>query len=638
MSEFIARNNRGIKSLILIVGAIYGYVFMEWIFFVTKPSFMSILNIFQKAQVLLLTALILTLPALGAGVIVLGVKFLVGRIFKARDFSWLYALLPALILAALGLILIDNFTYTVFQFGVVSAIGPRRRLAYAGLFILLFLFSFRSLLKYIRSSSTISPRPVYLALALLVLPSLTLVFGTQFAGLGDRLGGPQSNTRLPNIILLGVDGVNAKSMSAYGYSRDTTPTIRAHAQDALVAENAFSNSGNTGGSLTSLLTGKLPTETRVLYPPDILMGGDAYQHLPGILKQLGYQTVQVTGPSYSDAYDRNLMGGFEIANSRAELDSPLFGIFSSIGGGNGVYFSSTLLQRITVRLNHIFLNQRMENAYETVTRPASRLSEEERFDAILSYLDDADGPIFLHAQMFMTHGPRFGPRKSVFSSGQEQTGDFMVDFYDDAILDFDSYFDELIRHLEETGKLDNTVLILYSDHGMEWDPLQRVPLMIWFPGKQYAGKINQNVQMIDIPPTILDFLGVPLPTWMTGRSILDENLSPRRSIFSMNVARDLVGPEDDKGWAVHQEKVSPPFYQLGEVNLILCNRWFSLNLRSLELYTGEVSESSAECQETDIPSPKEAKQIILQRLMDDGYDVSSMPAEIPVIPSSTENK
>ena len=99
--------------------------------------------------------------------------------------------------------------------------------------------------------------------------------------------------KLPNIILLSSDGLNAGNMSVYGYERETTPFLEEFARDAMVYENAFSNSAHTGSSIASLLTGKLPTEIRLIFPPEILRGRDAYQHLPLLLRNYGYHSIHL---------------------------------------------------------------------------------------------------------------------------------------------------------------------------------------------------------------------------------------------------------------------------------------------------------------------------------------------------------
>ena len=69
---------------------------------------------------------------------------------------------------------------------------------------------------------------------------------------------PGRPARRPNILLVGMDGVNADHLSVYGYDRATSPSLAQLARDALVFTNAYSNAANTGGALTAMLTGRLP--------------------------------------------------------------------------------------------------------------------------------------------------------------------------------------------------------------------------------------------------------------------------------------------------------------------------------------------------------------------------------------------
>ena len=621
-------NNTWVKSILITILITDLYTLMEWVFFATKPSFMSAMSIIQKLQTLILTSFILTIPAiLTVTLMWLGNRVL--RIFIRSNFKSLGTIPSAVIAASLGLILIDNFTYTVFGLGIVSTSGIFRSI-YAVLFLALFTASFRTIYKYIRSSNMPSLQSVYFVLIFLTLSTITFITQIPNSQILNRLDIRQKPSELPNIILLGLDGVNAENMSVYGYERDTTPNIKSLAQDALIAENAFSNSGNTGGSLTSILTGKLPTETRVIYPPDILTGEDAYQHLPGILKQAGYYTVQVTMPNFGDAYDRNIKEGFDVANFRTESMSPLAARFERVGG-SGFYFSALIVQRITERLKHAFFIKQMDNPFETVTEPTKQITEKQRFETMLSYLNNEDVPTFIHVHMLGTHGPIFAPQKNVFSQGEEQNQSWMVDFYDDAILDADKYVGDLFNFLSETGTLNNTIIIIYSDHGMLWDPRNRVPLIMWFPNNEYSGKIRGNVQLIDIAPTILDYLKIQQPSWMHGQSVLTSNFPSNREVISASTSADVVTNGKD-GWTVDTNKISPPFYQLGTVDLIICNKWYSLNLRKPSITYGKVIGSTAVCDENEIISPGEAKERILQNLKDDGYDISSFPKEIPVTP------
>ena len=619
------KNNVYIKTFLVTILATFLYVFMEWVFFVTKPSFMWVMTTYQKLEVLLVSFLILAVQVS----VLFFMAWIISFLFKyPKALRWAEVLFLSFLLTSLSIILIDNFTYTIFGFGIIST-KRFSRLLYALLFIGLYIIVFRKMRQGILSSGNFSPL-LPLSVLFLVLSS-SVFFFLQFpkGQKSNTQNNIQTHAELPNIILFGVDGVNARNMSAYGYERETTPNIAVLANEALIAENAFSNSGNTGGSLTSLLTGRLPSTTRVVYPPDILIGKDAYQHLPAILKQKGYHTVQITMPSYGDAYDRNIRSGFDVANFRTEGTQSFLPLVQKIGAENGFYFSSIILQRIRERILHIFIIKRMDNPYETVTTPIPPISEEERFNAIIDTLDNTQAPVFIHTHMMGPHGPKFHPREQVFSKEQEQNSIWMIDFYDDAILDFDDYFGQLFEYLEETEKIDNTIVILYSDHGMQWNSRNRVPLMLWFPDKKYTGIIRENAQLLDIAPTILDYLEITPPNWMQGQSLLAKNLSATRNIISVDVDSDIVKPEGEAGWLIQEAKVSPPFYQLGVTHLVHCNWWYSLNLKAPELKYGVIKDSTNQCSEDTI-TPAEAKTILLKNLDDAGYNVSAYPEDIPI--------
>ena len=63
----------------------------------------------------------------------------------------------------------------------------------------------------------------------------------------------------------------------------------------------------------------------------------------------------------------------------------------------------------------------------------------------------------------------------------------MPDFYDDAILEFDSRVREMTELLKEQGVYDRTLLIINTDHGSRWTINQRLPLILRFPGGEHSG-------------------------------------------------------------------------------------------------------------------------------------------------------
>jgi hypothetical protein len=115
------------KSLFLLTFVTaYAYIFNEWLFAVTKPSFMNGLGFTAQIQILLtVSALLASLCFLCLlPLAILSLNPLLNR--HTAVLIKLGGVLPTMVGAALILIVVDNFTYTVFRWGVVSTQGWRR--------------------------------------------------------------------------------------------------------------------------------------------------------------------------------------------------------------------------------------------------------------------------------------------------------------------------------------------------------------------------------------------------------------------------------------------------------------------------------------------------------------------------------
>ncbi len=124
------------KLLVISVLATYAYVLMEWLFFVTMPSFMSGMSLLSKVGILFTASGILALLFLVPCLVWIILHLLFARYRFSRVFFWLATLFPALVLGLLLLLLVDNFTYTIFHFGIVTSTGIWRG-AYLAIFLLL---------------------------------------------------------------------------------------------------------------------------------------------------------------------------------------------------------------------------------------------------------------------------------------------------------------------------------------------------------------------------------------------------------------------------------------------------------------------------------------------------------------------
>lgn len=617
--------------------AAYLYIFNEWLFAITRPHFMNDLGFPEQLNILL------TISALLAGLCFLAllplviVSLLPPLKPHADVLIKLGALLPAALFALLIMIMVDNFTYTVFKWGIVSTAGWSRGLYGLG-FLLVTVLCYRQTLATL---ARLSQRKRIWGLEAKWIPGLltvVLLLSIGALALPDQSPAslaPAGNTAtaggLPHILLITVDGVEANHMSVYGYARDTTPHLRQLAESSLFAENAFSNAGNSPGSVVSMYTGKYPATTRLLFPPDILQGEESYEHLPGILRAQGYTTVQITVPYYLDAKTLNLLEGFDELKMSSAVPSQLLNSIGRLLPPNHALFADEILKRIVDRVRHIFFIKEMDNPYLEVTGMQARRVDIERWAYLRQEIQTATQPLFVHAHLMVTHGEDFFPMEQHFSAGQsiEDQEPWNDDFYDDSILDFDKNVGELVEDLAAQGLLDQTILVIGSDHGQQWNQLPRMPLLIRFPHGQYAGRIQENVQNLDIAPTLLDYIGQEPPEWMRGQSLIEEPLE-QRPIFGVN---DVDKEKDVNNiFSVDWEQVHPPFYQFGGMSLIYCQKWYRLDLSRLRWETGNVEGSTSVCNSGEEITDEQAFQWIVEHLRENGFDVSTLDSAKILVP------
>ncbi len=98
----------------------------------------------------------------------------------------------------------------------------------------------------------------------------------------------------------------------------------------------------------------------------------------------------------------------------------------------------------------------------------------------------------------------------------------------------DEQFSRILHALEETGQLENTLIVFMSDHGEMlgdhgliykgcrfFEGLVHVPLIVSWPGRGLSGvRSRALVELVDLAPTLLDAVGLDIPYYMQGRSLL----------------------------------------------------------------------------------------------------------------------
>ena len=600
--------------------ALLAYASSEWLFFVTKPSPLASLPFGEQLAVLAKAPFPYLLPLVAIQAFASAVSLVKYPRVRAA------AVVPAACVCGFGLLLlIDNFTYTVFGFGVLTA-GEMLRVVYATLLPLLAVCAGWKLSAWLSAVSARRLAPVVAMIAIVFTVGVPQIAAhkpqtqpddtlPQWNGAGSVPALPtrtgQASAARPNILFLGIDGVDARYLSAYGYHRPTSPFLEQFGRDALFFENAFSNATRTHGSLVTLLTGRLPFATKVTFPPTALHGEDTRRNLPMILKGLGYTTLQLALRHYADAEDVHLFG-FDAANYHWQN-------LEDIKSAEPVrdetdVFREAVAERLDQRVMRLFGTAPVVDQFAQVEGRVvvPEWRDDRRVATLVQYFRQAPEPWFVHLHMLDTHCCNFAADEKHF------TGNPSADARDDTFYEADQHARELVEALAAGGQLERTIIVVSSDHASGWKSTERVPLMIRFPNRAHAGRVPANVQLADVAPTILGYLGVQTPEWMDGLSLLDrENHHRHRHIYGVSD----IGARDGIPGLRNLRDSGPPNYGATAAMLIAGHRWYELRLGSGEVASGEVDGHTRS--DAPVVTNEEARNLILRQITRAGFQVSS---------------
>ena len=592
------------------------FVGLEWLFFVTKPSFLNVftwarrVGVFGAALLPLIAGGGLVLVVLrGAARTPLSPVQLVSRLGMRA--------LPTLLLSSSVLLLADNFTTTLFGWGIASLGSGRLPYATGVLCVVVIVWH-----EVGRWAAAVGRGGAFSRFASVCAVAVIGVAGAGAAVefVSEPLAArpePGRPTRRPNILLVGVDGVSAEHLSVYGYGRPTSPSLEALARDARVFTNAYSNAANTGGALTAILTGRLPTDTRVVFAPDILRGEPSVVHLPELLRSIGYRTGQFAVRHYAASIDFNLRRGFDVVNGRG-VGSDTVIAQALLGFGSGGYLLDQMVQRVGTRIASLAGYRERPPFAEVTESMAAQYMDDNRLRQLTTYLVTTRQPWFAHVHLMVTHGAQFSPRERHFSAGQAQLRDWMTNFYDDAIRDADRSVGAIFALLQQRGVFDRTLIVVYSDHAQGGRTDRAVPLLVRLPGEARPERIGQTVQTIDIAPTIVAALGLRVPGWMAGQSLLGA-VPPCRRVFAAIAARRVQFRGSDYALPV------PPFFSLGGVSLVQGTQYFALGLegRTPTMTSSVIPLQPGAVARCALMTPAAAQVAIMNHLRARGYQVDT---------------
>ena len=452
------------------------------------------------------------------------------------------------------LLVIENWSYSLFKFGLKTEVTWWSKL----LFILLASFlSYQFMQAFIFIGNKINQHNKLKIFLIIPALAFILIYCFRFSSpLEDKFITDGELNPL-NVLILISDGVNAAEMSVYGSQSDTTPFLKTVASEFMIFENAYTNNENSTGSVMSILTGLSPITTKVVYPPDILSDTHSKLLLPVNLEKYGYKRSLWGVPFYVDANSQGIVGAFDHNIDRTKRKKNRFSKFLILSKVISESNLSSIEKWFLINMgNHYkgvffdsFFIKELENPFDQVSEKKQFVrkigtNDRKRVSNIIEDIENAsnlDVPFFSVAHLMKTHGSKFRPTSRLFSHKKMQDKPWMIEFYKDVIVDFDTKIKMIYNKLKATNQLNNTIFIITSDHGMKWSNKNRVPLLIRLPNAKKSGRYNVNVQLLDITPTIYQALNLRVPFGLDGKSLLHtDQIPPDRYILSVGVRKKQV--------------------------------------------------------------------------------------------------
>lgn len=375
----------------------------------------------------------------------------------------------------------------------------------------------------------------------------------------------------PNVLLVVIDALRADHLSTYGYARNTSPNLTQFASRGTTFRNAISASSWTLPSHASIVTGRLPHEHHADRPDRYL--DDRLPTVAEAFAAAGYHTAGFSANWWLFARRLGFGRGFMH-----------FQDFDSV--------SSAVMQTN--------LGQRIRNAIEKVDPRLAPLgrSRADRMDRdILGWIDGHPGPFFIMANYMDVHEPYTPPLECFhqFSKLQRPAGQVFLgnprigqltpaevanemDAYDASIHCMDEGFATLLAGLRQRGLLENTFIVVTSDHGDAFDEhglmshgttlyreLIHVPLIMVGPRIPTGAVVQRPVSLVSLPATLLALVGKD-PSKFPGVPLNLVWTKPQDVIWPDPVAELFLLPSSAKDSALYTSLASlvTPEWQLIE--------------------------------------------------------------------------
>lgn len=422
-------------------------------------------------------------------------------------------------------------------------------------------------------------------LKLLALTSLAGATGPFNKGWARSLGQDPSQ---PNILCLVFDTFSARHVPLFsGYPRLTTPNLERLASHSVVYHRHHAAANFTTPATASMLTGTYPWSHRAFNTRGTVIPQFVEQNLFSALEPSSYYRSAYSHNGYAVLFLNQFQAYIDYLKPSEDLflanEIVLDGVFRNDVNtallAEDIVFprderipSSLFLSLADQWRRHFTLQRIRQSQGETFPLGFPMVDEnfhpfvlEDATDWLLHELTTMPRPFFMYYHILPPHEP-YRPRAEFldlfeddwepvskkphhFSQLLPQSGlNRRRRFYDRYVAYVDDELGRIYNALEQNGLLENTYVILTSDHGQMfergihghitqtlYEGLLHVPLLIARPGQKQREDVHLPTSAVDLLPTMLHFAGQPAPAWGEGELMPPFNSRPTvdRSIFAL---------------------------------------------------------------------------------------------------------
>ncbi len=361
-------------------------------------------------------------------------------------------------------------------------------------------------------------------------------------------------SRRPNILFFFTDQQRWDTCGCYGQELPLTPNLDRMAREGVRFARAFTCQPVCGPARSCLQTGRYATETGC-FRNDIALPLDE-RTIAHMLSDAGYEVGYI--------------GKWHLASQGREIDYRTEPVPPERRGGYDDYWLASDVLEFT---SHGHDGHMFDADGSRVDFPEGRYRVDAVTDFVLDYLRTRDGerPWFLFLSYIEPHHQNDHNRYEGPHDAKERWKDFPVpgdlvgtegdwrENYPDYLGCINSLDENLGRIRAELGKLgmaEDTVIIYTSDHGSHFctrnseykrschEACIRIPMVACGPGFAGGGVADELVSLIDVPPTILQAGGAPVPDTMRGRplqALADGTATDWREEVFVQISESHVG-------------------------------------------------------------------------------------------------